>query len=205
MAETSLINQSWRSLELRHPFSLDCIAVKSLQPTGAFSSVFAPVLMQTPQQKAYNRGGATPREHFRLILLPYPLKNMTSGAFLPLFAPVSVQTPQQKAYNGGNATPREHFRLILLPWFARILGNRQKSWPLISQTCNSHQSSHQNYHQTSHQTSRLNSHQNSHKSSHQSFHKNSHQNGRIDRFLLEVSGGHFHWGTPFWSIEPRRA
>ena len=69
--------------------------------TGAFLPLFAPVLVQTPQQKAYNRGSATPREHLRLFLLPYPLKNMTTGAFLPLFAPVLVQTPQQNAYNGG--------------------------------------------------------------------------------------------------------
>ena len=81
--------------------------------TGAFSSVFAPVLVQTPQQKAYNGGSATPREHFALFLLPYPLKNMTTGAFLPLFAPVLMQTPQQKAYIEGRATPRAHFSLFL--------------------------------------------------------------------------------------------
>ena len=97
-------------------FHLTAIAVKNLQPTGAFSSVFAPVLVQTPQQKAYIRGGATPREHFALFLLPYPLKNMITGAFSSLFAPVPVQTPQQKAYNGGGATPREHLCLFLLPY-----------------------------------------------------------------------------------------
>ena len=95
--------------------------------TGAFSSIFAPVLVQTPQQKAYNGGSATPREHFSLFLLPYPQNNMTTGAFSSIFATVLVQTPQQKAYNRGGATPREHFRHFLLPWFARILGNRYKS------------------------------------------------------------------------------
>ena len=78
--------------------------------------LFAPVLVQTPEQKAYNRGSANPREHLGLFLLPYPLKNMTTGAFMPLFAPVPVQTPQQKAYNRGGATPREHLGLFLLPY-----------------------------------------------------------------------------------------
>ena len=82
--------------------------------------VFAPMPVQTPQQKAYNGGGATSREHFALFLLPYPLKNMTTGAFLPLFAPMLVQTPQQKAYNRGGATPREHLKPFLLPWSARM-------------------------------------------------------------------------------------
>ena len=48
-ADTFLIDRMWRSINLRHPFSLDCIAVKSLQPTGAFSPLFAPVPVQTPQ------------------------------------------------------------------------------------------------------------------------------------------------------------
>ena len=83
------------------------------------------MLVQTPQQKAYNGGSATPREHFGLFLLPYPLKNMTTGAFSSVFAPVPVQTLQQKAYNRGSANPWEHFCHFLLPCLCRHLNRRR--------------------------------------------------------------------------------
>ena len=84
--------------------------------TGAFSSVFAPVPVQTPQQKAYIGGLANSRLRFWPFSQPTPLKNHPTATFLPVFATVDLQHLPQKTYIEGLANARLRFRLFSQPW-----------------------------------------------------------------------------------------